>query len=171
VLPGFRGDDAADPTLRGPAIAPTFDRRHRLSSVGQEAKSCAGDLRLRRSKAGRDDFATRPRNPITVVLDGVRGNYNLGAIFRLCDAFLVERLVVCGTDPSEVDVSGQRALTRFTHTGVARTRAGYLRRYRISCVWWAAGGLYLEGRIGGVSDISRKREQRAARAVSLLGWL
>jgi tRNA G18 (ribose-2'-O)-methylase SpoU len=31
-----------------------------------------------------------------VVLDGVRQNYNLGAIFRLCDAFLVERLVVCG---------------------------------------------------------------------------
>ena len=26
----------------------------------------------------------------------VRQNYNLGAIFRLCDAFLVERLVVCG---------------------------------------------------------------------------
>jgi tRNA G18 (ribose-2'-O)-methylase SpoU len=30
------------------------------------------------------------------VLDGVRGNYNLGALFRLCDAFLVERLIVCG---------------------------------------------------------------------------
>ena len=34
-----------------------------------------------------------PRRPITVVLDGVRQNYNFGAIFRLCDAFLVERLV------------------------------------------------------------------------------
>jgi tRNA G18 (ribose-2'-O)-methylase SpoU len=31
-----------------------------------------------------------------VVLDGVVGGYNLGAIFRLCDAFLVERLIVCG---------------------------------------------------------------------------
>jgi tRNA G18 (ribose-2'-O)-methylase SpoU len=51
---------------------------------------------LRRSKSGRSDFAAQPRNPITVVLDGVRGNYNLGAIFRLCDAFLVERLVICG---------------------------------------------------------------------------
>jgi tRNA (guanosine-2'-O-)-methyltransferase len=45
----------------------------------------------------RTEFATRQRNPITVVLDGVRQNYNLGAIFRLCDAFLVERLVICGT--------------------------------------------------------------------------
>ena len=51
---------------------------------------------LRRSKPGRADFAAQARNPITVVLDGVRRNYNLGAIFRLCDAFLVERLVICG---------------------------------------------------------------------------
>ncbi len=51
---------------------------------------------LRRSKPGRAGFMAQARNPITVVLDGVRQNYNLGAIFRLCDAFLVERLVVCG---------------------------------------------------------------------------
>lgn len=52
---------------------------------------------LRRSKPSCADFATRARNPITLVLDGVRQNYNLGAIFRLCDAFLVERLVICGS--------------------------------------------------------------------------
>jgi len=51
---------------------------------------------LRRLKPARAAFPARARNPITVVLDGVRQNYNLGAIFRLCDAFLVERLVVCG---------------------------------------------------------------------------
>ncbi len=51
---------------------------------------------LRRTKLSRGAFAAQTRNPITVVLDGVRQNYNLGAIFRLCDAFLVERLVVCG---------------------------------------------------------------------------
>lgn len=45
----------------------------------------------------RTEFPTKPRNPITVVLDGVRQNYNLGAIFRLCDDFLVERLIICGT--------------------------------------------------------------------------
>jgi tRNA G18 (ribose-2'-O)-methylase SpoU len=53
-------------------------------------------LELRQSKPGRADFVAQARNPITVVLDGVRGNYNIGAIFRLCDAFLVERLVICG---------------------------------------------------------------------------
>jgi tRNA G18 (ribose-2'-O)-methylase SpoU len=31
-----------------------------------------------------------------VILDGVSQNYNIGAIFRLCDAFLVQQLVICG---------------------------------------------------------------------------
>jgi tRNA G18 (ribose-2'-O)-methylase SpoU len=30
------------------------------------------------------------------VLEGVTQNYNIGAIFRLCDAFLVQQLVICG---------------------------------------------------------------------------
>jgi 23S rRNA (guanosine2251-2'-O)-methyltransferase len=51
---------------------------------------------LRQSKPDRATFTGRRRNPVTVVLDGVTGHYNLGAIFRLCDAFLVERLVICG---------------------------------------------------------------------------
>jgi tRNA G18 (ribose-2'-O)-methylase SpoU len=52
---------------------------------------------LRRTKPSRDEFLTQPRRPITVVLDGVTQNYNIGAIFRLCDAFLVQQLVICGT--------------------------------------------------------------------------
>ena len=51
---------------------------------------------LRQAKPKRTDFLARPRNPIVIVLDGVRQNYNVGAIFRLCDAFLVQRLVICG---------------------------------------------------------------------------
>ena len=31
------------------------------------------------------------------MLDGVTQNYNIGAIFRLCDAFLVQQLMICGT--------------------------------------------------------------------------
>ncbi|MDR3413463.1 MAG: TrmH family RNA methyltransferase [Formivibrio sp.] len=52
---------------------------------------------LRRTKIARNQFLARPRRPITVVLDGVTQNYNIGAIFRLCDAFLVQQLVICGT--------------------------------------------------------------------------
>ena len=55
---------------------------------------------LRRSKPHRRAFRARLRLPIRVVLDGVRQGYNVGALFRLCDAFLCERLVVCGRDAS-----------------------------------------------------------------------
>jgi tRNA G18 (ribose-2'-O)-methylase SpoU len=53
---------------------------------------------LRRSKCDRDAFAAKPRLPIMVVLDRVTQAYNIGAIFRLCDAMLAERLVISGTD-------------------------------------------------------------------------
>jgi tRNA G18 (ribose-2'-O)-methylase SpoU len=53
---------------------------------------------LRESKPGRGDFAGQARNPITVVLDRVDGLYNIGALFRLCDALLVERLIICGEE-------------------------------------------------------------------------
>lgn len=43
---------------------------------------------LRRGKPDRRAFPTQPRLPIRVVLDGVRQGYNVGALFRLCDAFL-----------------------------------------------------------------------------------
>jgi tRNA G18 (ribose-2'-O)-methylase SpoU len=50
---------------------------------------------IRSGKPGRIAFRAADRLPIQVVLDGVRRPYNLGAIFRLCDAMLVERLIVC----------------------------------------------------------------------------
>ena len=53
---------------------------------------------LRRDKPDRHAFRAKPRLPVRVILDGVRQGYNVGALFRLCDAFLCERLVVCGRD-------------------------------------------------------------------------
>ena len=49
-----------------------------------------------RSRPDRRLFPTLPRRPIRVVLDGVTHLPNIGTIFRLCDAFRVERLYVCG---------------------------------------------------------------------------
>lgn len=51
---------------------------------------------LRAAKPVRGDFAALRREPITLVLDNVAGLYNIGAIFRLCDAFLVSELIICG---------------------------------------------------------------------------
>lgn len=48
-------------------------------------------------------FKRQPKMKLTVVLDNVRSLNNIGAIFRTCDAFAVERLMLCGisaTPPS-----------------------------------------------------------------------
>jgi len=53
---------------------------------------------LRQGKCDRDAFAAKRRLPIRVVLDQVTQAYNIGSIFRLCDAMLAERLVITGAD-------------------------------------------------------------------------
>ena len=68
-----------------------------MPSSGWDMRRALTTPELRRTKPTRDEFLLRPRRPITVVLDGVTQNYNIGAIFRLCDAFLVQQLVICGT--------------------------------------------------------------------------
>lgn len=50
-----------------------------------------------------EEFHRAEKIPLTVVLDNVRSLNNIGSIFRTCDAFRVERLVLCGitaTPPS-----------------------------------------------------------------------
>ena len=47
-------------------------------------------------RPSRDEFPALPRRPIRVLLDGVYYLPNIGTIFRLCDAFRIERLCVCG---------------------------------------------------------------------------
>ncbi|MDE6384344.1 MAG: RNA methyltransferase [Paramuribaculum sp.] len=55
---------------------------------------------------GRDtveQYRARRKLPLTVVLDNVRSLNNIGSIFRTSDAFLVERIMLCGitaTPPS-----------------------------------------------------------------------
>lgn len=43
-----------------------------------------------------EQFHDHPKLPIVVVLDNVRSMNNVGSIFRTADAFLVEKLVLCG---------------------------------------------------------------------------
>jgi tRNA G18 (ribose-2'-O)-methylase SpoU len=37
--------------------------------------------------------------PVTVVLDNVRSEMNVGSVFRTADAFLIERIFLCGITP------------------------------------------------------------------------
>ncbi|GAB4486888.1 MAG: RNA methyltransferase [Saprospiraceae bacterium] len=43
-----------------------------------------------------EDFKNREKLPITLVLDNVRSGLNVGSIFRSADAFLLEKILLCG---------------------------------------------------------------------------
>ena len=43
-----------------------------------------------------EEFRTAEKIPLTVVLDNVRSQHNIGSVFRTCDAFRVEEILLCG---------------------------------------------------------------------------
>ena len=50
-----------------------------------------------------EEFREAEKLPLVVVLDNVRSMYNIGSVFRTCDAFRVEGICLCGicqTPPS-----------------------------------------------------------------------
>lgn len=58
--------------------------------------------KLKLEELGRIDvetFKQTPKIALTVVLDNVRSMHNVGAVFRTADAFLVEKIILCGITP------------------------------------------------------------------------
>ncbi|MCL2682361.1 MAG: RNA methyltransferase [Bacteroidales bacterium] len=43
-----------------------------------------------------EEFKSIKKIPLVVVLDNIRSQHNVGAVFRTCDAFLVEKIYLCG---------------------------------------------------------------------------
>ena len=43
-----------------------------------------------------EDFKAAIKIPIIIILDDVRSLNNIGSIFRTCDAFLIEKIYLCG---------------------------------------------------------------------------
>lgn len=41
-------------------------------------------------------FKAASKTPITVILDSIRSLNNVGSVFRTCDAFLIEKIYLCG---------------------------------------------------------------------------
>lgn len=55
--------------------------------------------KLRNNELGRisiDEFKKADKTPIIVVLDNIRSLNNIGSVFRTSDAFLIEKIYLCG---------------------------------------------------------------------------
>ncbi|WKD85342.1 Putative TrmH family tRNA/rRNA methyltransferase [Polaribacter huanghezhanensis] len=55
--------------------------------------------KLKNSELGRisvDEFKEVAKTPLIVVLDNIRSLNNVGAVFRTSDAFLIEKIYLCG---------------------------------------------------------------------------
>ena len=50
-------------------------------------------------RMGVEEYKKVEKLPVTVVLDNVRSEMNVGSVFRTADAFLIERICLCGITP------------------------------------------------------------------------
>ena len=55
---------------------------------------------LRKYKPKRDKFHTLVKYPIICILDNLSNAHNVGVIIRLCEAFRIEKIFLCGTTPT-----------------------------------------------------------------------
>ena len=46
-----------------------------------------------------EEYKQVTKLPVTIVLDNVRSEMNVGSVFRTADAFLIERICLCGITP------------------------------------------------------------------------
>lgn len=103
----------------------------------------------------RDDIATfkaKAKMPLTLVLDNIRSLNNIGSIFRSCDAFAVEHIVLCGicaTPPAPeihktalgAELSVDWSYSASTAEAIVSLRA---RGYTICCLEQVKGSVSLE---------------------------
>ncbi len=43
-----------------------------------------------------DEYKQAEKLPVVVVLENIRSAYNVGSVFRTADAFLLDRIYICG---------------------------------------------------------------------------
>lgn len=43
-----------------------------------------------------EDFKTATKTPLIIVLDDIRSLHNIGSVFRTSDAFLIDKIYICG---------------------------------------------------------------------------
>ena len=46
------------------------------------------------------EYLSAPKIPVTVILDNIRSCHNTGSVFRTADALLIEKIILCGINPT-----------------------------------------------------------------------
>lgn len=99
-----------------------------------------------------EQFAAKEKNPVTVVLDNIRSLNNIGSFFRTCDAFAMERIILCGITATPPDreihktALGAELTVPWEYFAKAADAVVELKRqgYRIVAVEQAEGAVSLE---------------------------
>lgn len=103
-------------------------------------------------RPGVNEYAAMIKLPVVVVLDNIRSAYNVGSVFRTCDAFLVSKIILCGitAQPPHRDIKktalGATESVPWEYTGNATDAVSGLRwkGYRILAVEQAEGAVMLD---------------------------
>ena len=56
-----------------------------------------------------EQFKKAEKTPLIVILDNVRSLNNIGSVFRTCDAFLIEKIYLCGISHSSKQRDSQNS--------------------------------------------------------------
>lgn len=130
-----------------------------------------------------EEFREARKMPLVVVLDDVRSLYNVGSVFRTCDAFRVEALFLCGitATPPHVEIHktalGAEEAVSWQYFKTADEAVAELKRrgYHTFAVEQAEGSTKLQDlpttllshRETAVPDQEDSRESRPAYAIVL----
>jgi tRNA G18 (ribose-2'-O)-methylase SpoU len=99
-----------------------------------------------------EEFKRSPKVPVTVILDNIRSQHNIGSLFRTADAFRLEALFLCGitaTPPHREIHKTALGATESVYWEYHETTAGAItelkeKGYRILAVEQAEGAVRLE---------------------------
>lgn len=99
-----------------------------------------------------EDFKKEKKNPVVLVLDNVRSLNNVGSAFRTSDAFLVEKIMLCGITgkPPHRDINktalGAQDTVTWEHTPTTLDAVAQLKSegYKIAVVEQVEGSKMLQ---------------------------
>ena len=70
-----------------------------------------------------DTLHTVKKLPVTVILNSIRSNYNVGSIFRTSDGAMIEKLYLCGYTPYPPDKNAKNGRKEILKTALGSTES------------------------------------------------